>query len=368
MSTNRSSLEKILSNKTFYGHSLPNAVGAIVECPFKEFVPGRMGDYFRGGAKAILLDDPRVADIWYQLLAPGPNAVPSNCGSLFSHNDSLHDIAQNHFVGDINVGDMLRFIPGGIGHIARKMMLIRTDNGAIKTIPSHFSKVFIPQDLLKNIWELMTDVLRSTFPAHSDLPSYVVTIELLKYPSSFAEVEKIAALLSDTCGAWTRLGMKMDIWKMEAVGIFNIPYLRDCTALASLIPGLRDVLRQFNKWMIPFSHKCVQRGTRIIGSPHCDGSKILSALLSERETISTEIHTGQQWLTLPLSPDRLTIIPAKEIDPHLGIVPTWHRVLVQENSPGEQPVGQGGKRNITLSLTVCPGRLAASRLRNFMVN
>jgi hypothetical protein len=352
----RACLEKISTEIASNGHSLPDAVGAIVECPAKEFIPGRIGEYFRGGAKAVVLDDPRAADIWHRLLSPSE--------SLFSRNDNLLDIAQNHHAGDINVGDMLRFIPGGIGHIARKIMLVPSENGAIGTLPRHLSNISIPQDLLQSVWGLMADVLQSTYPAHSKLPPYAVTIELLKYPSSFGEVEKIAALLSDTCGAWTKLGMNMDSWKMEAVGLFDLPYLRDCTAFASLIPGLRNALRRLNRWMIPFSRKCVQGGNRIIGSPHCDGSKIVSALLSERQTITTEIHTGQEWLTLPLTPDRLTIIPALEIDPHLGILPTWHRILVQENKPLEQP----SKRNITLSLTVCPLRLATNRFRNFVGN
>jgi hypothetical protein len=352
----RASLEK-RSNPASYRNTLPDAVGAIVECPSKELVPGKIGDYFRGGAKAILLNDSRASDIWHRLLSPRTPAVSSGGESLFSCNDSLLDLAQNHRAGDISVGDMLRFIPGGIGHIARKIVLVRKTDGAIEALPRHSSTLSIPQDLLQGVWQLMTDVLQSTYPPQSTLPPYVVTIELLKYPSSFAELEKIAALLSDTCGEWTRLGMKMDSWKMEAVGLFNLPYLRDCTAFASLIPGLRDVLRRLNRSMIPFSHKCVQKGTRIIGSPHSDGSKIVSALLGERETITTEIRTGQQWVNLPLTPNRLTIIPGQQIDPHLGILPTWHRILVQENTPLEQPA----KRNITLSYTVCPSHLATSR-------
>ena len=332
------------------GHSLPNAVDAIVQCPGKEFVPGRIGDYFRGGAKAVLLDDPRAADIWRRLLSPPGPAASSDGGSLFSHDDSLLEIAKNHRAGDMRTGDMLRFVPGGFGHIARKMMLVPKEDGTIETLPRHFSNFSIPQELLHIVWELMTDVLHSTFPAHSILPPYAVTIELLRYPSSFDEIEKIAALLSDSCGAWTRLGAQIDTWKMDAVGIFDLPYVRDCTAIASLVPGLREVLRKLNKWMMPFSHKHVQGDARIIGNPHIDGSKILTAMLSERETITTEIYTGQQWLTLPLKPDRLTIIPAKEINPALGIRPTLHRILVQENHPIEQLP----KRNITLSLTVCP--------------
>jgi hypothetical protein len=329
------------------GQSFPNAVGAIVQCPGREFVPGRMGEYFRGGAKAVLLDDPRAADIWHCLVSP-PGS--SDGGSLFSHGDSLLEIAKNHRAGDIRTGDMLRFVPGGIGHIARKVMLVLKEDGAIETLPRHFANISLPQELLRIVWELMTEVLRSTLPAHSILPPYAVTIELLKYPSSFDEVEKIAALLSDTCGAWARIGMGMDRWKMDAVGIFDLPYVRDCTAVASLVPGLREVLRKLNKWMMPFSHKHVQGDARLIGSPHCDGSKILTAMLSERETITTEIYTGQQWLTLPLTSDRLAIIPALEMNPHLGILPTLHRILVQENHPIEQLP----KRNITLSLTVCP--------------
>jgi hypothetical protein len=327
---------------------------AIVECPRKEFVPGRIGEYFRGGAKAVLLDDPRAANIWQSLFSPLSRAVSSGDGSLFSGDENLFQIAQNHRAGDIDVGDMLRFIPGGIGHIARKVVLVPKEDGPIETLPSHFSNVSIPQELVGIVWELMTDILHSTFPAHSTLPPYVVTIEYLKYPFSFDEVEKIAALLSDTCGAWTRIGMRMDTWKMEAVGLFDIRYLRDCTAFASLVPGLREVLRKFNKWMMPFSHKYVQGDTRIIGSPHCDGSKILTAMLSERETLTTEIYTGQQWLTLPLTSDRLTIIPSLKINPHLGILPTLHRILVQKHPPIDQPA----KRNITLSLTVRPRRIA----------
>ena len=332
------------------GHSFPNAVGAIVQCSDNEFVPGRIGEYFRGGAKAVLLEDPRAAEIWHRLLSPPGPAVSSDGRSLFSHDDSFLEIAKNHRAGDIKTGDMLRFVPGGIGHIARKMMLVPKEDGAIETLPRHFSNGSIPQELLRMVWELMTDVLRSTFPAHSSLPPYAVTIELLKYPSSFDEVEKIAALLSDTCGVWTRLGMRMDSWKMEAAGLFDIPYVRDCTAFVSLFPGLREVLRRFNRWMRPFSHKYVQGDACIIGSPHCDGSKMVTAMLSERETLTTEVFTGQQWLTLPLTSDRLAIIPALEINPHLGILPTLHRILVQKHSPVEQPV----KRNITLSLTVCP--------------
>src|SRR5688500_5104669 len=37
-------LEKILTDIASNNHSLPNAVGAIVECPSKEFIPGKIGE------------------------------------------------------------------------------------------------------------------------------------------------------------------------------------------------------------------------------------------------------------------------------------------------------------------------------------
>ena len=144
----------------------------------------------------------------------------------------------------------------------------------------------------------------------------------------------------------------MDTWKMQAAGLFDVRYMRDCSAFASLIPGLRELLRTFNRWMIPFSYKHVPEGTCLIGDPHCDGTKIVTALLSERETLTTEIYTGQQWVKLPLSSDRLAIFPSQQIDPRLGILPTLHRVLIQKHPPVEQPT----KRNITLTLTVLPRR------------
>lgn len=324
--------------------------GAIAECPYSDFSPGRLGDYFRAGARAVLLDDPRAADIWHRLLGPCSPTASSGGGSLFPWDHSLLQIARNHCAGNIDAGDMLRFIPGGFGYIARKLILVPKSDGSIETLPAHFSDFVISQELLRIVWELMTDVLRSTFPAESPLPSYAVSIELLKYPSSFKEVEQIAALLGDTCGKWTRLGMQMDTWKMQAVGLFDLRFVRDGTALASIIPGLRELLRTFNRWMTPFSYKQVPEGRCIIGDPHCDGTKIVTALLSERETLTTEIHTGLGWITLPLNRDRLAIFPSSKIDRGLDIHPTLHRVLVQEHPP----VPQSAKRNITLTLTVQP--------------
>ena len=324
----------------------------IVECPREEFVPGRLGERFRGGAKAVVLEDPRATDIWQRLLGPQALAASAGNGSSFPWDSSFPRMVRNHLAGNIDAGDMLRFIPGGIGYIARKIILFPTEDGSIDTQPVHFSHIAMPQELLRLVWELMTDILHSTFPARDSLPPYVVTIEVLNYPFSFDEVEQVAALLSDASGGFTKLGLRMDTWKVQAAGLFAIRYLRECLAVASLIPGLHELLDTLNRQMILFSDQQVPEGARIVGDPHYDGTKIVTALLSERETLTTEIHTGKQWVKLPLSTDRLAIFPSQQIDPGLGIHPTFHRILIQEHPPMEPPV----KRNITLCLTALPRR------------
>lgn len=323
---------------------------AIVECPQHEFVPGRLGECFRNGVKAVLLDDPRAAHVWNRLLGPMPERTSTAGGSLPPWEATLPQVAKNHLAGNIFAGDMLRFIPGGIGHIARRIILVPVEDGSIVTIPAHFSHKSIPEDDVRVVWKLMTDVLRSTYPADSPLPPYRVTIEMLKYPNSFDEVEQIVALLGDTFGGCTRLGMRMDTWRWQAAGLFATPYLREIVAFASLIPGLRKLIHTFNRWMTPLSYRHVPEGTSVIGGPHTDGSKIVTALLSERETLTTEVHTGQRWLDLPLTTGRLAIFPSARLDPRLSILPTLHRILIQTQPPVEQPA----KPNITLSLTVQP--------------
>lgn len=105
----------------------------------------------------------------------------------------------------------------------------------------------------------MTDILRSTFPVQAALPAYKVSIELLKYPHSFEEIEHVDSLLRDSCGEWARIGVAMDTWKAQAAGLFDVKFIRDCTAFASLLPGLNRILYTTNRWMIPYSKKSIPR-------------------------------------------------------------------------------------------------------------
>lgn len=320
---------------------------AIVRCSNDEVIPGKLGEHFQQGAKAVLLDDPRAAWIWKRMVnLPAPTRAPGS-EILTAREDFLFRVARNHIARNLNAGDMLRFIPGGIGHVARKIVFVRKENGGFETTPKNFSGSTVPIELLDTAWNIMTDLLRSMFPIQLSLPKYKVSLELLEYPHSFEEIERIGSLLGDSSGEWTRIGMAMDTWKVQAAGLFDVKYVRDCTAFASVIPGLRRILRAINSWMVPYSHKSVRNGISVVGAPHCDGSKILTVLLGDRDTLTTEVYTGRQWKTLPLTSNHLAILPAKQIDRRLGILPTLHRILIQDRLLAEQPV----KHNITLCIT-----------------
>lgn len=310
-------------------------------------IPGKLGTYFHRGSKTILLDDPRAAWIWKQMIDLAPPSHTLGSEILSPTTDFLFRIARNHIAGNLRAGDMLRFIPGGIGHVARKIVINRKGNGQFETLPRHFSGSTIPNNLQDTAWNLMTDILRSTFPVQAALPAYKVSIELLKYPHSFEEIEHVDSLLRDSCGEWARIGVAMDTWKAQAAGLFDVKFIRDCTAFASLLPGLNRILYTTNRWMIPYSKKSIPPGTSIIGAPHCDGGKIITALLSERATLTTEVYTGNKWETLPLTSDLLAILPSAQLDPQLEISPTLHRILIKDRLNGERPV----KPNITLLLT-----------------
>jgi hypothetical protein len=320
---------------------------AIVRCSNDAVIPGKLGEHFQQGAKAVLLDDPRAAWIWKRMVdLPAPTQAPGS-EILTAKEDFLFRIARNHIARNLNAGDMLRFIPGGIGHVARKIIFVRKENGGFETNPKNFSENTVPIELLDTAWNIMTDLLRSMFPTQRSLPKYKVSLELLKYPHSFEEIERISSLLGDSSGEWTRIGMAMDTWKVQAAGLFDVKFVRDWTAFASVIPGLNRILRAINGWMVPYSHKSVRNGISLVGAPHCDGSKILTVLLGDRDTLTTEVYTGQQWTTLPVVSNRLAILPSKQIDRRLGILPTLHRILIQDRLHAEQPV----KRNITLCIT-----------------
>ncbi len=80
--------------------------------------------------------------------SPGFEVLPTS-------EDFLLRIARNHVSGNHTVGGMLRFIPGGIGHVAREIVFTRKENGGFETSPRIFSGDIMWDDIRKRILDFL---------------------------------------------------------------------------------------------------------------------------------------------------------------------------------------------------------------------
>lgn len=328
----------------------------VIELSRDDLDPGKVGELLRNGAKSvILMDDPRVGCIWKGFLGcqDAEGAIADK--SSLPWDTSLLNVTRNHVPGNMRLGDMIRFVPGGYAHIARKMIVFPSDDGErMQSVPQCFwdgdCQVRFSQQTLRTAWDLMSDVLRSTLPADFQWPRYAVKVELLKYPNSSDELENMFGLLADAAGGWTRLGHVLDCNKSMCNNVLGtrLNRLNDCVAWGSLIPGLRSLIRLAVNSLAKRNGNAVPENTRLVGGPHVDGSKVINGLASERDTLKTEVYDGKHWWELPLTNDTLAIFPSQKIYKQLGIAPTTHRILMDRESRSHVD----GKPNITLNIGI----------------
>lgn len=336
---------------------MPGHVDTIVQCSRPDLQPGKLGTLFREGAKAAVVNnDPRVKWLWDSFLGLHNGSDLRVREMSYPWESTVEDIARNHQAGSVVLGDMLRFAPGALGHIARKSVLFKDSHNEIKTIPDKFytkkSSMRFKMEALEATWDLMQDILRSTLPQNCVFPNYAVKIELLKYPNTPADLDKISTLLSDASGYWTQIGMQLDQHKARAASLFDFRWMRDLYALGTLIPGVNNVLRRINGSLLRFSKKHVPENAMIIGDPHVD-AKILTTLMSDRDVLKTEVYEnrrGRGWVELPLSCNSLAIFPSNLLSKKFKISPTTHRILLKKHNDGHEIC----KSNVTLNLSLIP--------------
>jgi hypothetical protein len=327
---------------------------SVVQCFPDDLQPEKFEAIFQGGAKAVILqNDDRVRQIWEGLLGITNHHESSSYNEgVHPWNNNILDIAGNHRSRVTSMGDVFLFMPGYLAQICRKIVIFPTSHGRMKTIPEDFSvgsqRVLFPQDALKVLWELMSDVLRSTLPVNIPQRPYALKIELIKYPNSTEDVEKVASLLLDGFGNFAHLGYRLERARCDAVGVFDIKGVRLLYALSTLIPGIKILSAKLNAMMKRFSKKNAPEGTQMIVNPHIDYDRVLTALISDRAVVGTEVFDGKNWVDLPLTPTSLAIFPSRDVGQHAGISPSLHRVYIkdQANCPVEQ------KPNITISIGV----------------
>ena len=324
----------------------------IVKLLATDLKPGRLEQLFLQGAKAVILEnDPRVGQLCEWFLGKKGSASGKTQKEKMEWGDSIFDIGRNHQTNNLFSGDMLRFTPGAIGHIARKIIIFPSAKDQhLQTFPGFFWKgnqpIRLPNQIKELAWDLMSDILLSSIPNKFDKNGYGVAINLLKYPESHKDFEKILTLLADSSGRWTRIGQSLDASKALAAGIFNTKGVRDLFAIASLIPGIGVFLRKLNRSLVDKTNSRDSESYQIIGGPHTDGNNWLVGLASERDSIITEIHDGAQWVELPLTPNTLAIFPGQKIKGKLAVEPTVHRILIKKNKV------RNFQTNFTLSINI----------------
>ena len=219
----------------------------IVSLQRQQIAPGSIGELLRQGTRAVeITHDERIRLIWDACIGTDGQSRP------FWEN-SLLEFARNHHKGSTNSGDMLRFLPGSFGHIARKMVVFPAGDGSgrMATIPAMYSDEHAPQAIdqavLRHAWELTSEILAGVLPTGQTLENYGVTLQLLKYPDSRIDLERVFDLFADSSGGWMAFGQRLDAFRSEACDALDKRILRDLYAFGSLVPGLRTLLVGLNR-------------------------------------------------------------------------------------------------------------------------
>jgi hypothetical protein len=346
---------------------------AIFKVTPREIERGELSRLLQLGQAVVLTEDERISGLFRLVLDwLGLNETSTDKESLFEMN--LLDLARNHRDGNMQAGDMLRFLPARYGHLARKFLVCSSSvNQSLEAFPDAFylrdRRVPVPRMVLEWSWDVMCEVFKSAVPKHANMLNYAVEVDIFIYPRSASDINKLHALMADSGEFWSRLGHRMDASKATAVGMFDKKLIRDLFGVASLIPGIRRFARILNNRMLEASEKSVPEDYQLIGSPHVDGTKYISGLAGWRDNVHTQILSAKRWLPLPVTADSLALVPARKITSVSEIHATRHRVLLRNGRGNESTV----TRNITLSLAIVdrPANLAwesSSRARTATAN
>jgi hypothetical protein len=317
----------------------------------------------RGGAAVILSGEYRIPRLlrsvvdWLGLDGPS---------SKESFDSNLVDLARNHVKEDPNVGDMLRIQPGLFGHVARKFLVFRSAvDRPLRTFPNAFylnnRRVPVPYSISESVWNLTSEILMSAMPQHANALAYATEVDVLVYPISVLNLKELHVLLSDSCGAWSRLGHRIDANKGNAVGVFDKKVIRELFAIASLIFGLREFVTMLNDRMSVSAGSSPLGDYYVIGGPHVDEGKYITALIGCRHNLHTQIFWRKRCIPLPVTSETMTILPCLKISSLNNIPATRHRVVLQDPIKSESPIA----KNITLSLSIVarPANLAGEYLK-----
>ena len=309
----------------------------ITEVARSDLTPGRLAEVFRGGAGAVVLtDDERVSQLWHDLVERSGGG--SETAESLPWEDALFDVVRNHRSNPADLegqlGDLVRCVPGGLGYVARKIDVTKSPGGdAMTSVPAAFQRrdqtYGIPPETLATLWELATDIWVSLVPPDRAAP-YCVAFERLKYSDDLKSFEELAEFLQYSGGTWAKLGHQLDGHAELMRRLTNNRPLRHVLAMLCMFPSLaRPLHRRAAAKASRSAEFGNTNGGTIIGHPHTDG-RYANCMCSARDAIRTEIMAEDRWLPIPMSTDRLAILPGADLGRVVGINPTVHRVIHTE--------------------------------------
>jgi hypothetical protein len=256
----------------------------------------------------------------------------------------------NHDPGecvDSILGDVFYAAPPVLTYVARKMVIHRAPSGELVARPGILRQdrgdFQMPGATVRMVWELASLLLEALAPPGWKLEDPTVALERLHYDESLEELGHRVKLTETSLGAWARLGCAIDRNWAEVAPPLRRPYLRTAVAFGQELPRIGPWIEKLNRSLRERDElNRLPSGMAFAGEAHND-ARLFSCLTSHREVIRTEFLSEDGWRELPLTSDSLTIFPGTLATAHLGLEPTFHRVL---NTGAHRP----GSTNSTLLL------------------
>lgn len=267
--------------------------------------------------------------------------------------DHIFNLAENHVTKNFEFGDILRFEQNQYGHLARKFCFYpdAIDDGFV-IYPDFYREsdtgLSKNPEMLGKVWDLALEIQQCAFEEPIDPRKFAVKIELLKYPNSARNLERLIDFVTDSNSRWSRLGRRIDSAVSTAGGPFSAKYARHLYGLMSVIPGFGQPLRALNEKFLKSKYHSVPHDKVLVGPPHIDGNRYLTMLTGRRNVMTTEVFVEGTWVEIPVEPTSLSILPAKMYEQSTGIPATVHRYVIDRSKTIDNTP------NVTLLIGVIP--------------
>jgi len=319
----------------------------IAELQLIDLAPGLLYNAFRDGAAIALLDLGGVTrNLWQRLVQKPEETLPWQL--------PLSDIAANHHgSADITkaLGDVVYFQPGLHGYIGRKIEVEHTPKGNLDPKPAEFTQngsVVTPdKEVIAECCDIVGNIMTALAPADRAADHYRIAIQRLKYQSSRHEFEMLASLTANSLARWGRLGYQIDQNRGALNHRLSGRWASDALGLLMALPAGKHFANWISRDVVKGASNDDSDDRTVVERPHTDG-RYFSALCGERQSVETEFLFEDKWHKMPVSVDKLAIMPGDLAKRDFGLEPILHRVVYPHGKEGADVDPQSG--NVTLLL------------------